>query len=280
MIWRSCWLTMGSASRISGRCVPASVVRGGRVGLHGVSDDRQGGLDVRVAGRAAHACARQRFWMLHGTPVSLTIDIDAALILTRSQKEGAAGNYKGGCGFHPLHAYADQTHEALAATLRPRSEAANTAADHMTVLDLALEQIPAERIAQIEILVRADRAGATHELADYCRDGRMRFSSGYDLTSTIRQAIVQIPRTRGLRRSTRMAQSGRTGRWRRSPQNRPIQLAKGLAGDRATGATASRSATVVHRPRRVSLPSDPHRPGRQRHRGVSAPAASATTRTQ
>jgi Transposase DDE domain group 1 len=46
--------------------------------------------------RAAHACAREHFWMLHGTPESLTIDIDATLILTRSQKEGAAGNYKGG----------------------------------------------------------------------------------------------------------------------------------------------------------------------------------------
>jgi hypothetical protein len=149
-----------------------------------------GSLDVL---RAAHACARERFWMLHGTPESLTIDIDATLILTRSQKEGAAGNYKGGWGFHPLHAYADQTREALAATLRPGNAAANTAADHMSVLDLALEQLPAESISQIEILVRADRAGATHELANYCRDARMRFSFGYDLTGTIRQAIVQIP---------------------------------------------------------------------------------------
>jgi Transposase DDE domain group 1 len=61
-------------------------------------------------------------------------------------------------GFHPLHAYADQTREALAATLRPGNAAANTAADHMSVLDLALEQLPAERIAQIEILVRAPTA--------------------------------------------------------------------------------------------------------------------------
>jgi DDE family transposase len=169
--------------------------------------------------RAAHACARERFWMLHGTPESLTIDIDATLILTRSQKEGAAGNYKGGWGFHPLHAYADQTREALAATLRPGNTAANTAADHMSVLDLALEQLPAERIAQIEILVRADRAGATHELANYCRDGRMRFSFGYDLTSTVRQAIVQIPEDAWIAaRSTRMDQSARTGMWRRSLQ--------------------------------------------------------------
>ena len=38
------------------------------------------------------------------------------------------------------------------------------------VLDLALAQIPAGCIENMEILVRADRAGATHELVDYCRE--------------------------------------------------------------------------------------------------------------
>jgi hypothetical protein len=143
--------------------------------------------------RAAHARARGRFWGLHGAPESLTIDIDATLITSHSEKEGAAGNYKGGYGFHPLHAYGDQTQEALAAMLRPGNAGANTAADHKTVLDRALEQIPAEYIEQLEILVRADRAGATHELADYCRDANMRFSFGYDLTDAVRQAILATP---------------------------------------------------------------------------------------
>jgi hypothetical protein len=40
---------------------------------------------------------------------------------------------------------------------------------------------------------RADRAGATHELADYCREGRMRFSLGYDLTDSVRAAILRLP---------------------------------------------------------------------------------------
>ena len=143
--------------------------------------------------RAAHARARERFWQLHGAPERLTIDIDATLITSHSEKEGAAGTYKGGYGFHPLHAYADETHEALGAMLRPGNAGANTAADHLAVLDRALEQIPAEHIETIEILVRADRAGATHELADYCRDGRMRFSFGYDLTEQVRAAILQLP---------------------------------------------------------------------------------------
>jgi Transposase DDE domain group 1 len=63
----------------------------------------------------------------------------------------------------------------------------------VSVLDRALEQIPAEQIEEIEILVRADSAGATHELADYCREVRMRFSFGYELTEAIRAAILKTP---------------------------------------------------------------------------------------
>lgn len=143
--------------------------------------------------RSAHARARERFWTLHGAPERLTIDVDATLITAHSEKEGAAGNYKGSYGFHPLHAYADETREALGALLRPGNAGANTAADHVTVLDRALEQIPAEQIETIEILVRADSAGATHALADYCREANMRFSFGYELTETVRAAILEIP---------------------------------------------------------------------------------------
>jgi Transposase DDE domain group 1 len=143
--------------------------------------------------RAAHATARERFWKLHGAPERLTIDIDATLITSHSEKERAAGNYKGGYGFHPLHAYADETREALGAMLRPGNAGANTAADHVTVLDRCLEQIPAEHIESLQILVRADSAGATHELADHCHEGNMRFSFGYELTESVRTAILETP---------------------------------------------------------------------------------------
>ena len=143
--------------------------------------------------RAAHARARERFWELHGAPERLTIDVDATLICSHSEKERAAGNYKGGYGFHPLHAYADETREALGGMLRPGNAGANTAADHITVLDGALEQIPAGQIEQIEILVRADSAGATHGLIDYCREASIRFSVGYELTEAVRAAILKLP---------------------------------------------------------------------------------------
>jgi Transposase DDE domain group 1 len=143
--------------------------------------------------RAAHARARERFWKLHGAPEGLTIDIDATLITSHSEKEHAAGNYKGGYGFHPLQAYADDTREALGGVLRSGNAGANAVADHITVLDRALEQIPAEHIEQIEILVRADSAGATHGLVDYCREANLRFSVGYELTEPVRAAILEIP---------------------------------------------------------------------------------------
>jgi Transposase DDE domain group 1 len=143
--------------------------------------------------RSAHARARDRFWRLHGAPERLTIDIDATLITAHSEKERAAGNYKGGYGFHPLQAYADETREALGGLLRSGNAGSNTAADHKTVLDLALAQIPAEYIESLEILVRADTAGATHGLLDYCREGDMRFSVGYELTEPVRIAILEIP---------------------------------------------------------------------------------------
>ena len=143
--------------------------------------------------RSAHARARERFWKLHGAPERLTIDVDATLIAAHSEKGNAAGNYKGGYGFHPLQAYADETREALGGLLRPGNAGANTAVDHQAVLDRALAQIPAEHVESLEILVRADSAGATHGLIDYCREANMRFSVGYELTESVRAAILELP---------------------------------------------------------------------------------------
>jgi Transposase DDE domain group 1 len=143
--------------------------------------------------RAAHARARERFWEHHGAPESLTIDVDATLITAHSEKENAAGNYKHGYGFHPLMSYADETRETLGGLLRAGNAGSNTVADHRAVLDRALEQIPAKHIEDLQILVRADTAGATHGLTDYCREHNMRFSVGYELTEPLRAAILDIP---------------------------------------------------------------------------------------
>jgi len=77
--------------------------------------------------RAAHARARAHAWKLAGAPAELDIDLDATLLTAHSDKEGAAGSFKGGFGFHPLLAYGDQNGEALAGELRPGNAGANTA---------------------------------------------------------------------------------------------------------------------------------------------------------
>ena len=141
----------------------------------------------------AHARAREHVWTQAGAPERMTIDIDATLVTSHSDKEGAAGTYKGGYGFHPLMAYCDETGEALAALLRPGNAGSNTAADHIAVIQDALAQVPDELIETIEIVVRTDSAGATHEVMDFCREHRLRYSAGYELTDQVRAAILKIP---------------------------------------------------------------------------------------
>jgi hypothetical protein len=143
--------------------------------------------------RSAHATARERFWELHGAPERLTIDVDATLITSHSEKEKAAGNYKHGYGFYPLGAWSDETREAFAIMLRAGNAGSNTAADHIAVIDRSLAQIPEEQIEHLEILIRTDTAGATHGTADHCHRAGLRYSFGYELSETVRAAILTTP---------------------------------------------------------------------------------------
>lgn len=55
--------------------------------------------------RRARAQARRRVWERAGAPERVILDIDGTLLTAHSDKEGAAGTYKGGFGFHPLLCY-------------------------------------------------------------------------------------------------------------------------------------------------------------------------------
>jgi Transposase DDE domain group 1 len=155
--------------------------------------------------RAAVAVARARAWKLGARPgrtdesdheqtrEELTVlDLDATLTTAYSVKEQAAGNFKGGFGHHPLLCYLDGSGEGLAGILRPGNAGSNTASDHKAVLDLALAQLDPQALAG-KILVRADGAGATHELTVYCREGAICFSFGFDLSEPVRAAIIGMP---------------------------------------------------------------------------------------
>jgi hypothetical protein len=149
--------------------------------------------------REARATARARAFALRARPAGpLIIDLDATLVTAHSEKDGTGGTYKGGFGFHPLLAYLDcPDGEAggmpLAGRLRPGNAGANDARDHIAVLADALEQLPRGVVETETIVMRTDSAGATHELLEFCRDGRIRYSVGFDLTEAVRRAILALP---------------------------------------------------------------------------------------
>lgn len=103
--------------------------------------------DALARVRTARAEARARAWRRGARPPEVVIDLDATLVTAHSDKQGAAGNFKGGYGLHPMLAYLDGTEEALAGRLRPGNAGANTAADMIAVLDAALAQLP-KRVAR------------------------------------------------------------------------------------------------------------------------------------
>ncbi len=133
-----------------------------------------------------------------GRPV-LVIDDDATIVVTHSEKEHTAATFKHSYGYHPVLAFCDNTNEALAGMLRPGNAGANTAADHITLLDAALAQIPDEYRHGWPVLVRADGAGASKAFLAHIRDLRnsgvaSEFSIGWAVTGREHRAIAALPR--------------------------------------------------------------------------------------
>jgi hypothetical protein len=180
-----------------GRCVSDLAVFAGQPSLFGdvasVATARRVLLSIgqteidRV--RRARALARERAWKAGAAPGRVILDFDATPISIHSEKELAAGHYKGGFGFNPLLASCGR--EVLAGVLRPGNAGANNAEDHLDVLELALEQLP-ESALDGEILARSDSAGASHLFASGCRECRIRFSLGYAINNTVREQILAL----------------------------------------------------------------------------------------
>ena len=150
--------------------------------------------------RTARATARAAAWKAGLNPVTshgpLILDFDATLLDAASEKEKADRTYKKGYGFFPLLCFLDATNEALAGILRPGNAGANTAADHIQVLELALAQLPVvpDGPNGMSMLVRCDSAGASHEFIDALRDRAIEFSVGFPVTAEVRTAIQKLPK--------------------------------------------------------------------------------------
>ena len=132
----------------------------------------------------------------------LAIRPGATLIEAASPKAQAAGDYKGGFGFHPLTSWCTNIGDALAVMGRPGNAGSFTAADHIAVLKAAFTQIPAQW--RTDVLVSIDGAGASHDIIDYLtslntapehgnRGRRVEYTIGWPVDERTVAGIEQLP---------------------------------------------------------------------------------------
>jgi hypothetical protein len=162
-----------------------------------------GGPRALKAVRAARAATRQRAWEMagHAAPGAdsglVTVDIDATIVTSCSEKEKAMPTWKKTYGHHPLAVFADHgpegSGEPLAFLLRPGNAGSNTAADHIEATRLALPQLP--RHLRRRVLIRADSGGGTQDfLAWLAKPGRrLAYSVGFTITEDVQEAILSLP---------------------------------------------------------------------------------------
>ncbi|GIH70961.1 hypothetical protein Mth01_32140 [Sphaerimonospora thailandensis] len=160
---------------------------------------------------AARATVRRKVWQLiaarHGgipaSPVAdrdlgkqIVIRLDATMIPSHSDKEGAAANFKG-YGHHPLASFCDNTGEALVVTLRPGTAGSNTARDHIDVADASITAVPWPY--RRNLLITTDGARATHYFIDHLHDlaakrgQHLEYSIGWELGEREQGAITPLP---------------------------------------------------------------------------------------
>jgi hypothetical protein len=156
----------------------------------------------------ALAQVRQEVWSRSSATTGnapVILDIDASLVEIHSEgKEQSAATFKGGFGFHPMFCFADATGETLSALLRPGNAGSNTVVDHISVLDGAVVQLPADiaaghhegddpELVKRAVIVRADSAGCTEGFLAACRARNVGFfvsaRSNAQVTAAIFDAI-------------------------------------------------------------------------------------------
>jgi len=201
-----------------GRCVSDLVALGSQPALFGdvasVSTARRVLCSVGAAEldrlRAARAQTRARAWAAGAAPAEVIIDFDATPVTAHSDKELAAGHYKGGFGFHPLLATCGR--EVLAAILRPGNAGANNAEDHLQVFELALEQLPPAALDG-PILARSDSPGPATRWPTRAARRACASRSATPSTSGSARRSWLCPRPRGGPRSTPTDSRARAPGW-------------------------------------------------------------------
>ena len=151
---------------------------------------------------------REQVWATVPRPQGtdpVVLDIDASLVEIHSEnKELAAPTYKGGFGFHPMFCFADAAARRSRDCCGPGNAGANTVADHVSVLDAGIAQLPeairaghraGDDPSSVDraVVVRADSAGCTEGFLSACRERNVGFfvtaRSNPQVTAAIFDAI-------------------------------------------------------------------------------------------
>jgi hypothetical protein len=153
----------------------------------------------------AIASVREKVWSRSAATTGtdpVFLDIDSSLVEVHSQnKEETGPTYKGGFGFHPILCFADATGEALSGMLRSGNAGANTAADHIRVLDAAIAQLPEgvraghrdgddASLVSRQVICRTDSAGTTRAFLAALRSRNVSFMTVAATNADIQTAIL------------------------------------------------------------------------------------------
>ncbi len=112
--------------------------------------------------------------------------------IAHSEKEEAAGNDKGGFGFHPLLCYLAETGEPLDAVLRPATPPPTPPPITSRCCNSPSSSCP-EADLDREILARTDIGGRTHAFTSDCRSAGIRFSVGYEVDEAGARSDLELP---------------------------------------------------------------------------------------
>ncbi len=164
--------------------------------------------DVLDGLRSARAEARAAVWARRRRRRSpVVLDVDASLVEIHSEnKQGAASHYKGGYGFQPMFCFTDDG-EALAGILRPGNAAANSGADQLAVVDMAIAQLPdhvavghrpGDDVSLVgeRVVVRADTAGHVRAFIAGLVERNIEFSISARVSDVLDAAIMRVPARR------------------------------------------------------------------------------------
>jgi hypothetical protein len=162
-----------------------------------VDDDRLAGL-VQVRQAAIRRLLEQ------APDDEVVLDIDASLVNVDSDaKQGAASNFKGGFGFHPMLCFIEPAGLAVG-MLRPGNATANNIGDQLAVVDQAIAALPdvwraghqpgdAPETVERVLRVRADTAAGGRTMMAGLAARNVVFSVGMRVTADACAAIRDIP---------------------------------------------------------------------------------------